>query len=82
LPACPLPALQEAVEPAYGGEELAALRREVVRLGQAVGELARGQEALVGEMERAVVKREAIATKVSGQGSCGAAVMVGRQPME
>ena len=65
----PTSPLQEAVDPAYGGEELAALRKEVARLGQAAGELARGQEALVGEMERAVVKREAINVKVGGMGA-------------
>ena len=55
---------QEAVDPQYGGEELAGLRKEVQRLAHAAGELAREQEALVGEMERAVAKREVIGTKV------------------
>ncbi|KAI3426120.1 hypothetical protein D9Q98_008499 [Chlorella vulgaris] len=55
--------MQEAVDPAYGNEELAAARREVARLTHAAAALARDQEALVGELERAVEKREAIGTK-------------------
>lgn len=35
------------MDPAYGNEELAALRKEVQRLTHTAGELARGQEALV-----------------------------------
>lgn len=59
------PALpQDAIDPAYGGEELAALRKEVQRLGHAAGEGARAQEALVQDMERAVGKREVICTQV------------------
>lgn len=57
---------QDAVDPAYGNEELAALRKEVQRLGHAAGELLREQEALVSDMERAVAKREVIGTKVRG----------------
>jgi hypothetical protein len=53
------------VDPAYGNEELAAARREVARLTHAAAALARDQEALVGELERAVEKREAIGTKAS-----------------
>lgn len=51
-PACCQPPVhlritQDAVDPAYGNEELAALRKEVQRLTHTAGELARGQEALV-----------------------------------
>lgn len=62
---CTPPLKQEAVDPAYGNEELAAARREVARLTHAAAALARDQEALVGELERAVEKREAIGTKAS-----------------
>ncbi|KAL4448619.1 hypothetical protein ABPG75_005838 [Micractinium tetrahymenae] len=55
--------MQEAVDPAYGGDELAALRKEVQRLGHAAKELARAQEGLVADLERAVAKREVIGTK-------------------
>ncbi|PRW44941.1 Coiled-coil domain-containing 40 isoform C [Chlorella sorokiniana] len=55
--------MQDAVDPAYGNEELAALRKEVQRLTHTAGELARSQEAMVQEMERAVAKREVISTK-------------------
>lgn len=55
---------QEAVDPAYGGEELAELRKEVQRLGHAAGELARAQEGLLADLERAVAKREVIGSKV------------------
>ncbi len=41
------PTEQDAVDPAYGNEVLAALRKEVQRLTHTAGELARGQEALV-----------------------------------
>lgn len=59
---------QEALDPSYGGEELAALRKEVRRLGAAAGELARGQEGLVGALEAAVTKREVIGVKASSVG--------------
>ena len=52
------------MDPAYGSAELEALRREVQRLGQAHEQLGAGQAALAGQLERAVLKREAITHKV------------------
>ena len=52
------------MDPAYGSEELGALRSEVQRLMHMAGELGRQQEALVAGLERAVEKRDVIATKV------------------
>jgi hypothetical protein len=65
------PPAKDAVDPAYGNEELAAARRQAARLTHAAAALARQQEALVGELERAVEKRELIATKV-GLAPCSA----------
>ena len=59
--------MREAVDPAYGNEQLAAARKEVARLSHAAAALARSRQALVGEL--AVEKREAIGTKVRGGGA-------------
>ena len=65
------------MDPAYGSAELEALRREVQRLGQAREQLGAGQAALAGQLERAVLKREAITHKVCALRAC-AACMCGR----
>ncbi len=57
-------ALQDAIDPNYGNEAVAVLRKEISRLQHRYGELLREQERLVQEMERAVLKRDIISMKV------------------
>lgn len=55
---------QDAIDPTYGNEASAELRKEISRLQHRYGDLLREQERLVGEMERAVLKRAVISVKV------------------
>ena len=58
--------LQEALDPSVGQEALAELRQRIHRLQLRHGELLRGQERLVADMERAVSKRDVISLEVCG----------------
>lgn len=60
--------VQEAIDPSYGNEEVAALHKDVSRLRHRFEDLMREQERMVLEMERAVSKRDIIAMKVHMMG--------------
>ena len=54
---------QDALDPTVGEGELGAMEKEVRRMGLRAEQLKREQERLIGEMERAVEKRDVIAGK-------------------
>ena len=70
---------QAAIDPNVGNGVVTAMRKEIHRMKLRLGELLRYQEALIQDMERAIHKRDTIATK----GRAGASKAKSRaQPTE
>ena len=56
---------QEALDPTVGTDVVGAMKKEIHRMQLRHRELLRKQEMLIKEMERAIAKRDMIATKVA-----------------
>merc|ERR1711907_910873 len=73
---------QAALDPEGGQSEAKSMEKEIHRMKLRYETLQRDQEKMIKEMERAVLKREAITTKNRGRKSVGLTVAQMRKKMK
>lgn len=61
--------VQAAIDPTLGNEVVVVMRKEIHRMKLRLAEVLGQQERLIGDMERAILKRDNIATKGRAQGA-------------